>query len=129
MVDSEIGQGSAAGSQVSTQPSVEVDASGWAVVTLRGEQDLLEAPRTRRALDEGITVGSGRVVVDLSEVTFSDSSLLGALANVARKARRYSSKVRVVTSDELLRKKFKVTGMCMVLRLFPTLAEALEGPP
>jgi anti-sigma B factor antagonist len=129
MVDSEIGQGSPAGLQTSTQPSVHTDASGWAVVTLRGEQDLFEAKRSRAALNDGITVGSGRVVVDLSEVTFGDSSLLGALVGAAKLARRHSSVVRVVTSDSRMVQKLKVTGLWQVVRVFSTLPDALEGQP
>lgn len=114
---------------MSSQPSVETDASGWAVVTLRGEQDLFEAKRSRKALHDGITAGHGRVVVDLSEVTFGDSSLFGALVGAAKMARRRGCKVRVVTSDEWMRRKFGITGLHKVFRIFPTLSDALEGSP
>jgi anti-sigma B factor antagonist len=129
MVDSGIDQGSPVGFQVSTQPSVELDASGWAVVTLRGEQDLFESKRSRAALKDGVTAGSGRVVVDLSEVTFGDSSLLGALVGAAKLARRHNSMVRVVTSDTRMVQKLKITGLHQVVRVFPTLPDALEGQP
>jgi len=127
MVDSNVGQGSAAWDQATTQPSVETDASGWAIVTLRGEQDLYESKRSRAALSDGLAAGCGRVVVDLSEVTFSDSSLLGALAGAVRTARRHSSVVKVVISDDRLAQKLKVTGLSQVIRIFPTLPDALEG--
>jgi anti-sigma B factor antagonist len=127
MVGSEIGQGSAAGIASSEPPSVETDASGWAIVTLRGEQDLLEAKRSRAALKDGIAAGSGRVVVDLSEVTFGDSSLFGALVGAAKMARRQSKVVRVVTSDDRLRLKLKITGLDRVFRIYATLPDALQG--
>jgi anti-sigma B factor antagonist len=127
MVDSSIDQGSAAWDQASTRPSVETDASGWAVVTLRGEQDVYEAKRSRAALNDGLAASWGRVVVDLSEVTFSDSSLLGALAGAVRTARRHNSVVKVVVSDDRLAQKLKVTGLSQVVRIFPTLPDALEG--
>jgi anti-sigma B factor antagonist len=129
MVDVEIGQGSAVGVQAGDRPSVETDVSGWAIVTLRGEQDVFEAERSRAALHDGIAAGRGRVVVNLSDVTFGDSSLLGALVGAAKAARRHSCKVRVVTSDERMRQKLKITGLCQVLRVFPTLADALAGSP
>jgi anti-sigma B factor antagonist len=127
MVDFGIGRGSSAGFLVGTEPGVELDASGWAVVTLRGEQDLFEAKRSRAALNDGIAAGSGRVVVDLTEITFSDSSLLGALVGAAKLARRHGSVVRVVTSDAWMVLKFKVTGLCQVVRVFPTLSDALNA--
>ena len=127
MVAIAIGQGSAAGIASSAPPSVETDASGWAIVTLRGEQDLLEVKRSREALKDGIAAGSGRVVVDLSEVTFGDSSLFGALVGAAKTARRQSNVVRVVTSDDRLRLKLKITGLDRVFRIYATLPDALEG--
>ena len=127
MVATEIGQGSAAGITSSDPPSVEIDPSGWAIVTLRGEQDLLEAKRSRAALKDGIAAGSGRVVVDLSEVTFGDSSFFGSLVGAAKMARRQGKVVRLVTSDDRLRLKLKVTGLDRVFRIYATLPDALEG--
>lgn len=127
MVGTEIGQGSAAEIASSEPPSVETDASGWAIVTLRGEQDLLEARRSRAALKDGIAAGSGRVVVDLSEVTFGDSSLFGSLVGAAKMARRQSKVVRVVISDDRLRLKLKITGLDRVFRVYATLPDALQG--
>lgn len=129
MVDGEIRQGSAVGVQPRGQPSVETDASGWAIVTLYGEQDVSESRRSRAALSEGITAGNGRLVVDLSEVTFGDSSLLGALTGAAKMARRHGCKVRLVTPDGRMRNKLKMTGLHTVFAIFSTLPEALEGSP
>lgn len=108
-------------------PSVESDASGWAIVTLRGEQDIYTLKRTRAALHEGIAVGAGQVVVDLVEVTFGDSSLLGALVGAVRMAHRRNGTVRVVISDSHLYRKIKITGLGQVLHVFPTLADALKA--
>lgn len=107
------------------RPSVEVDTSGWAIVALHGEQDAFEAKRCRAALEDGLSIGGGRVVVDLSGVTFGDSSLLGALVGAAKEARRHGCKVRVVTADERMKRKFVVTGLDRVFRVFPTVSEAL----
>lgn len=111
------------------EPSVEVDVSGWAVVTLHGEQDHFEVGRSRAALREGVVGGRGRVVVDLSDVRFGDSSLLGALVGAAKMARRHGCRVRVVTSDEWMRRKLRITGLHQVFRVFPSLSEALAGSP
>lgn len=125
----DVGQGPAIGRHSGGEPTVEVDASGWAVVTLHGEQDLFEAERSRAALHDGITAGRGLVVVDLSDVGFGDSSLLGALVGAAKMARRHGCEVRVVTSDERMRRKLRITGLHQVLQIFPTLPDALGGSP
>lgn len=129
MVGSEVGQGSAVGLRTGGRPSVEIDASGWAVVTLCGEQDLFEARRSRAALSEAVAAGRGQVVVDLSDVTFGDSSLFGALVGAAKMARRHGCKVRVVASDEWITLKLRITGLHKVFQVFPTLSDALEDSP
>jgi anti-sigma B factor antagonist len=61
-------------------PVLGVERQGDAfVVRLGGELDLYNAPRVREALSEAASDSPARVVVDLSEVEFMDSSALGVL--------------------------------------------------
>lgn len=53
--------------------------NGVAVVQLAGELDLYNAPAVRDALQQVSADGTERVVVDLSEVEFIDSTALGVL--------------------------------------------------
>ena len=57
---------------------VERDRDVW-VLTLRGEHDLATTPSLHEELERVFAAGS-RVVVDLSEVEFIDSTVLAALA-------------------------------------------------
>lgn len=50
-----------------------------AVVVLEGEFDALSAPVTRAEFERIVDAGSGDLIVDLSGVTFMDSSGAGAL--------------------------------------------------
>lgn len=52
---------------------------GAVVIELAGELDLYNADEVRTALGEAIASGAQRVVVDLSEVEFVDSTALGVL--------------------------------------------------
>ena len=61
-------------------PVVGVSESGDAIVlALVGELDLYNAPAVRKALLEAVARAPRRLVVDLTEVTFVDSTMLGAL--------------------------------------------------
>ena len=61
-------------------PVLAVEAVGGAcVVKLGGELDLYNAPQVRDALREACSDSPQRVVVDLSEVEFIDSTALGVL--------------------------------------------------
>jgi anti-anti-sigma factor len=57
---------------------------GAAVVVVRGEFDMCEAPALRACLDDVIASSDGAVVVDLAHVTFIDSTAICALL-VARR--------------------------------------------
>jgi anti-sigma B factor antagonist len=55
------------------------------VVRLGGELDLYNAPQVREALAEACADSPARVVVDLSEVEFLDSTALGVLIEARTK--------------------------------------------
>ena len=56
------------------------------VVAVRGEVDLLTAPRLDEKLEEGVARRPVTLVVDLSGVTFIDSSACNALVRGKRRA-------------------------------------------
>lgn len=56
-----------------------VHEDGDAVVALQGEIDLATAHILKRALDDAIEAGTTRVVVDLAQVGFLDSSGLDVI--------------------------------------------------
>jgi anti-sigma B factor antagonist len=59
--------------------------NGVAIVQLGGELDLYNAPAVRDALEQASADGPERVVVDLSEVEFIDSTALGVLIEARSK--------------------------------------------
>jgi anti-sigma B factor antagonist len=62
------------------EPVLGVEKQGNAcVVRLGGELDLYNAPQVRQALADSCSDSPGRIVVDLSEVEFIDSTALGVL--------------------------------------------------
>src|SRR3954454_11639138 len=78
--------GSSSGGQLSNadglrkEPILAVEKQGDAcVVKLAGELDLYNAPQVRGALTDACADSPNRIVVDLSEVEFIDSTALGVL--------------------------------------------------
>jgi anti-sigma B factor antagonist len=108
-------------------PVVEVETQGgWAVATLRDDLDLTTAPRLREQLVGVLTGGQPRLVLDLEPVAFIDSTGLGVLVGVRKRARSLGGDVRLVSTRPALRSLLELTELDRALRLFPTVAAAIS---
>ena len=97
---------------------------GTRVVAVAGEIDLYTAPEFERALEPNGGAG-GRVVVDLSDCTFLDSTGLGVLVQAHR--RIDSNALLIVANGLEVLRAFEVTGLDRHFVLHPTLEVALNG--
>jgi len=102
---------------------------GWAVAKVSGELDVATAPKLRERLTEAIDAGSTRLVVDLADVDFVDSTGLGVLVGALRRAREGGGEVRLVCTNHRILKVFQATGLHEVFRIGATVDDvvALEG--
>ena len=95
-----------------------VSDSGVAVLELEGEHDIYTAPKLRDRLGELVETGPG-VVVDLSDATFVDSSILGRAAQRApasgRRAEGLCGVPRRRQSAPAVRRVFEMTGLSETL--------------
>jgi anti-sigma B factor antagonist len=98
------------------------------VVAVFGEIDLFTAPEFKQAVLTVIDAGSDRVVVDLTEVTFIDSSSLGVLIGAHRRLKSRGGSLVVACAREAILKTFRITGLDGVFRLEPSVDEALASP-
>ncbi len=98
------------------------------IVHVGGEIDVYTAPVLRRRLDEPIHRGCRDLVVDLSRVTFLDSTGLGVLVGRLKLVRSQGGRMRIVGATDRVLKVFTITGLDRVLEMYPTLAD-LPGDP
>jgi anti-sigma B factor antagonist len=104
------------------QPS---SAGASAVLTVIGEVDMTTAPELLRSI-ERVSDRSDRVVVDLSAVTFLDSSGLNALVAGQRALEGRGIGLRVVTpEDNPVRRVFEITQLTESLSVVPSVQAAL----
>jgi anti-sigma B factor antagonist len=95
------------------------------VVSLRGEIDALTAPRLGSRLFGLADEGKRGVVVDLSEVTFMDSTGIGVLLNALRHFGAHEAKLVLVCPTERVMRPFQVTGLVGHLTIFDSREKAL----
>jgi anti-sigma B factor antagonist len=95
------------------------------VVSLRGEIDAMTAPRLGSCLFGLADEGKRAVIVDLSEVTFMDSTGIGVLLNALRHfSSRHGELVLVCPTERVLR-PFEVTGLVGHLKIYDSREKAL----
>jgi anti-sigma B factor antagonist len=97
------------------------------VLAPTGEMDMLSAPELGRRLLNLAEEGKTRVVVDLSGVTFIDSSGIGVLLNALRHLRARSGRLVLVCPNERIQRPFEVTGLVGHLGIFSSREDALGG--
>ena len=103
------------------------DHGDQTVVHLGGEIDVYTAPLVREKLDEQIQGGRTRLVVDLTDVTFLDSTGLGVLVGRLKLARTRGGSMRLVGKDDRVLKVFSITGLDKVFEIHPDLDAALAA--
>jgi anti-sigma B factor antagonist len=99
------------------------------VATVTGDVDAAVADRFRAELraivrDATARLGQADLVVDLSGVSFIDSSGLGALVNIYKEVHAGSGSATVVGSRQVLR-LFDLTQLNALFRMAATVAEAV----
>lgn len=94
------------------------------VVSVQGELDLSTAPRLKWMLLDELEGGSSELVVDLSGVTFIDSTALGVLVGVNRSP-SLAAPLAVICQAAHVLQVFEVSGTDRAFRMCSTLDEAL----
>lgn len=99
------------------------------VLVASGELDFNATPRFKKHVLEHLSAGRHRVVLDLSMVTFIDSTAIGALVGaVVRYQRVGETPLAVVCSEDngRLLRTFDVAGVANVITLHPSREEAIR---
>lgn len=104
----------------------EEHENGTAVVALTGEIDIAAAPAVRQTLERACEQGSA-LVVDLSLVSFIDSTALGVLIGVHKRCAATGTPMRLVVSEPRILKVFEITGLTDLFAIVPSLADATSA--
>jgi anti-sigma B factor antagonist len=94
---------------------------------LSGSLDVATSPTVRAALSDASERGNHRLVVDLTNVEFLDSTGLGALIGAQRRAKEVDGDVRLVVKEGQILRLLRITGLLKVFAVYPSLTAALAG--
>jgi anti-sigma B factor antagonist len=119
---------------LSLQVDIEPEGAGpagWTVVRVGGELDIATGPRLREQLLAVMGERGPQVVLDLSGVAFLDSTGLGVLVGVLKRARTLGGDLRLAGAQASVRRVFEITALDRTLPIADTVADAVGGtsPP
>jgi anti-sigma B factor antagonist len=108
-------------------PTPDAGVAGAGVVSARGDLDLATVVAFRADLNDQLTAGTSQVVVDLSEVTFIDSTAVGALVTASRALQRRGGSLLLVCRTSRVLRVLEITGLDTVLPVHGSVDEALAA--
>jgi anti-sigma B factor antagonist len=85
--------------------------SGYAIVSLSGELDILTAPELRAAFADAIGRVRTGVIADLSRVSFIDACTLGVLVGAGRSASHLPAGLRLAGVPAHVDRLLRITGL------------------
>lgn len=100
------------------------ERDGATVVAVHGDLDLATAPRLRELAVGRLMAGDRAVVLDLSGVEFLDSTGLGTLVAVLKRARSLDAGLALVITRERVRKVFELTALTSAFAIHDDVAAA-----
>ncbi len=89
------------------------------VVALEGEIDLHESPQVIERLNPLIARKSPLIHLDLSKVSYIDSSGLAAFIDAMQRIQAYGGEFALVAMRESVRKIFEISRLDQVFKIYP----------
>ena len=106
---------------------MSADKESAHVLELEGEIDLHETPRVKELLHSGLAKQPGKLVVDLTKVTYIDSSGLAAFIDALQKTQAYGGTLALAGIHDNVRTIFQISRLDKVFAIFPDVAAAVNA--
>jgi anti-sigma B factor antagonist len=103
------------------------EVADWTIVDVKGEVDLYTSPRLREKIVELVEDGHIRIVVGLEDVSFLDSSGLGALVGALKRVNERGGRMVLAVPEGSPLKVLTITGLDKVFPIHPTVDDALRA--
>lgn len=96
------------------------------ILTLEGEFDLSSATEVRSALDRAVDGGTRRIVIDMLDCNFVDSTGLGVLLHTAKRIEGDGG-MAIACTDAQIRRLLGLTMIDRTIPVFATRDDALAN--
>ena len=96
------------------------------LISLVGDFDLHAGAEFERRVLEALGRGATELLIDLSEVSFIDSTTIGILMRTRKRLAPVGGRVLVVTSDRNILRLFEITALDRMFEIYPRRTDALQ---
>ena len=103
-----------------------IKKQGASIVVLKGDVDLESSPAAREVLLKSVE-GAGMVLVDLSSVTYIDSSGVASLVEALQAAKRNGGRFALVAASDPTRRVLELARLDKVFTMYTTVDEGLQA--
>lgn len=102
------------------------DINGWKVLDVSGEIDVYTAPQFKEAVNQLINAGQKDLIIDMSRVTYMDSSGFGTLLSATKRLRPEGGSVNLVACNSAIDRMLRITRLNTIFGTFQTIEEAMR---
>ena len=88
---------------------------------------VIEATELKNLLDEQITIGHSKVVIDLSQCTYLDTTFIGVLVVTHKKLLAIGGELKIVSPLNPAKRLFHLSGISKVLNIFEAAEDAVKS--
>ncbi len=96
------------------------------IVTISGEIDMSRSPSIHQQLVEALQARPARLIFDLTNVGYMDSSGVGVLVDALRRMRLHGGRLALVAVAPRVLSVLQITKLDQFFEMYATLQEALE---
>jgi anti-sigma B factor antagonist len=100
---------------------------GLPVLLVKGEIDIYTAPMFKQAVVGLVSDGHSDVVIDLSGVTFMDSSGFGTLLGATRRLRPAGGGLYLAGANTTIQRMLRLTRLDTIMGLYETAEDAVRA--
>ena len=94
------------------------------IYNVKGDIDINSSPQIRKSLDKLISDKAAKIIVNLSGVSYIDSSGLATLVEMLKKTRGYGGRLKLSNLNAKVKSLFEITKLEKLFEIYNTEEEA-----
>ncbi len=101
------------------------EKSGVSIYRMTGDIDINTSPDVKKSFDKTMVAKKGKVVINLKDVGYVDSSGLATLVEILKNLRSYGGKLKLTNLSGKVKGLFEITKLDKLFDILPEEKDAL----